>query len=60
MTDSYTPVSRDRAAEQKRCEREIPSYRQQRHVAWREIREEYLSDPDVRREYENQASSYDE
>lgn len=36
-----------------------PGYAEQRHVAWREIREEYLSDPDVRREYEEQAGAYD-
>ena len=35
-----------------------PGYAEQRHVAWREIREEYLSDPDVRREYEEQRSEF--
>ncbi len=44
MTDSYTPVVRDRAAERERCEAEIPGYREERHhPTWREIRAEYLA-----------------
>jgi hypothetical protein len=30
MDDTYTPVTRDRATERERCERDIPGYREER------------------------------
>jgi hypothetical protein len=48
MTDDiYTPVLRDRVLERKRCERDIPGYRQERHhPTWSEIRSNYLRELD--------------